>query len=176
MKHIVLIGFKNVGKSTVGKALAQQLNRPFFDLDDSIELAYQEKYQQTLNYRDILAQHGEKFFRELETSALQRCLKQPSAAVIALGGGAAILEENQRLIQTHWVVHIVAQKDIVFNRMMKLGVPAFFPKDQDPSQFFQELWHQRIEVYDTLADVTADNTFAVEDAIEDILKEWEKVK
>ncbi len=176
MKHIVIIGFKSVGKSSVGKALAQQLNRPFFDLDAFIEFDYREKYQQALTFREILAKHGEKFFREMETSALQRCLKQQPAAVIALGGGAAMLEENQQLIQSHWVVHIVAQKDVVFNRMMKLGVPAFFPKGQDPAQFFQQLWSQRIEMYDTLSDVTADNTFAVEDAVEDILKEWEKAK
>ena len=36
MQNIVLVGMPGCGKTTVGKALAEQLNRPFFDADEEI--------------------------------------------------------------------------------------------------------------------------------------------
>ena len=36
-KHIYIIGFMGSGKSTIGPALAERMDRPFYDLDDLIE-------------------------------------------------------------------------------------------------------------------------------------------
>ena len=38
MKNLVLIGLRGSGKSTVGRALAEQLGRRFVDIDEQIEL------------------------------------------------------------------------------------------------------------------------------------------
>ena len=40
MIRIILIGYMGAGKTTVGKALAQELNIPFYDLDWYIEERY----------------------------------------------------------------------------------------------------------------------------------------
>ena len=53
------------GKSTVGRALADELGWSFFDLDEEIEKAAGESIAQ------IFERRGEAAFRELETAALQ---------------------------------------------------------------------------------------------------------
>lgn len=157
MKHIILLGFKHAGKSTVGRALAEKLQWPFIDLDEQIEKNYQQQMGKTLSCREILTEQGEPLFRNLETAALRQIISLPDA-VIALGGGAPLNAVNQALIKPHWLVHITAAPKIVYERMMSHGKPAFFPAEQDPERFFQQLWNQREAIYDHLADLTADNS------------------
>ena len=55
--HIVLIGFKHVGKSIIGENLARRLNSHFIDLDHQIELLYENKFNKkyTEYHQEILA-------------------------------------------------------------------------------------------------------------------------
>ncbi len=53
MKHLIIIGFKNVGKSTVGRNLSVQLQMPFIDLDDEIADLYFIKNSVELGARQI---------------------------------------------------------------------------------------------------------------------------
>ncbi len=79
---IFLTGFMGVGKTTVGRALAQRLGLPFIDLDAAIETAA------GATIAEIFARHGEERFRALEREALRRC-ERPSGCVVATGGGTA---------------------------------------------------------------------------------------
>ncbi|MEW6129764.1 MAG: shikimate kinase [Acidobacteriota bacterium] len=88
--HIFLVGFMGAGKTTIGRALAENLNRQFFDLDDLIVKRVEKSIP------DIFRESGEAFFRELESQTLSDC-KQLCEAVIALGGGAFVNEKNQQL-------------------------------------------------------------------------------
>jgi shikimate kinase len=169
MKHIVLMGFKHVGKTTVGKALAGKLKIDFVDLDECIERDYQEKYHQKLSCRDIVLRHGENFFREIESDALQQALTLPPM-VLALGGGAPLRPENQAMLKSYWLVHVTAQKELVYQRMMQHGKPAFFPENQDPAEFFHKLWHQREPIYDKLSCMTVDNSRSVSETVTELLR------
>ncbi|MFH1188136.1 MAG: shikimate kinase, partial [bacterium] len=40
MRHIILIGFKNIGKTTIGKLLAKRLDIVFYDIDKEVENNY----------------------------------------------------------------------------------------------------------------------------------------
>lgn len=64
MIRIILIGYMGAGKTTVGKALAQELNMPFYDLDWYIE----ERFRRTIP--QLFAERGEDGFRELEKRVL----------------------------------------------------------------------------------------------------------
>ena len=97
-KHLVLIGFKHVGKSAIGKFLAHTLNIPFNDLDIKIEHLFEEQFKQNLNCRDIMKNYGENFFREIETQALFSII-QNKPSVISLGGGTPLIKQNQNLIR-----------------------------------------------------------------------------
>lgn len=76
------------GKSTLGKQLADKLDRNFFDLDAEIER------MAGWVIPDIFAQVGEDYFRELENSVLLMLISLNEPAVIATGGGAPCFYDN----------------------------------------------------------------------------------
>lgn len=168
-KHVVLLGFKNVGKSVIGKALALRLHRPFIDLDQYLEHAFAQKTQSKLPCRQIMQQHGETFFRDLEKSTLQNAMHL-TPAVISLGGGTPLPLENQTLLAQQILVHIRAPKNIVFERIMVKGRPAFFNDQENPLDTFQRLWDEREYIYRTLATFFIENDGSVDAAVEQIIK------
>ena len=91
-KNVVLIGMPGCGKSATGAALANLLNREFFDTDSMVVSAAGK------SIADIFKQDGEPEFRRLETDAL-RDVSKKSGAVIATGGGIVTRPENKRLLR-----------------------------------------------------------------------------
>ncbi len=85
---IFLTGFMASGKSTIGKLVAELIDRPFFDLDAVIE----EKELKPI--KEIFNDHGEEYFRKKELEYLTEISKS-FKGVVALGGGAL---QNQRVI------------------------------------------------------------------------------
>jgi len=84
------------GKSSVGRALAEQLGWAFQDLDERIE--QREKQKVT----EIFRNSGESGFRKAEQAALKESLEDLSGGpekVMALGGGAFVQESNATLIE-----------------------------------------------------------------------------
>jgi shikimate kinase len=95
-RAIVLIGFMGAGKSSVGRALGEQLGWTFEDLDDRIERREQRKVA------EIFRDSGESEFRRTEHTALKEMLSElanGAQKVIALGGGAFAQRPNARLIE-----------------------------------------------------------------------------
>ncbi len=79
-RHLVLLGLPGVGKSTVGKLVAEELGAPFVDPDAVITRKMQ------MPVARIFAELGEDRFRELEQETMQAVLEaEPS--IIAPGGG-----------------------------------------------------------------------------------------
>ena len=98
---IYLVGFMGCGKSTVGRALADELGWSFFDLDDEIESGAGSTVS------EIFDSQGEEMFRAMEASALAkrvRAVQSGQPQVIALGGGALMNDKNFELIMNHGVV------------------------------------------------------------------------
>ncbi len=93
-----LYGMPGSGKSTLGKALAERLDLPFFDLDARIVA------QAEMDIPTIFAREGESGFRAREKEALHSLLMEESGGVTALGGGALLEEENRRLAETRGTV------------------------------------------------------------------------
>ncbi len=110
---IVLLGYMGSGKSTVGKALAKQMNVPFVDLDAFIA----EKEQSTI--KDLFATKGEIYFRKKENLYLQQLLQEKSSKVIALGGGTPCYGNNMDLILQHTkaTFHLNASVNELYNRL-----------------------------------------------------------
>ncbi len=90
-RPLVLVGMMGVGKSTVGRKLAQMLELAFFDADDEIVKAA------NMPISDIFDTFGEEHFRDGERRVIARLLEQ-SGCIIATGGGAFVQEETRRLI------------------------------------------------------------------------------
>lgn len=90
---LALIGLRGSGKTTVGRLLAGRIGRNFVDTDDLVEQAARRAI------RDIFERDGEARFRELERRAVADALADATSAVVSVGGGAVLLDENRRLLR-----------------------------------------------------------------------------
>jgi 3-phosphoshikimate 1-carboxyvinyltransferase len=163
-KHVVLIGFKHVGKTLIGHQLAKKINKNFIDLDKEIENLYKVKYSKFLSCRQIVQTHGEQYYRELESNTLKLILHS-TPCVISLGGGTLLSEFNQEIIQEHILLHVDAPRGVVFERIMVEGRPAFFDPNKDPYESFSHLWDERNKIYKKLTQHTINNSSTIEQAV-----------
>ena len=85
--NIVLIGMPFSGKSTIGKKLAQKMNRQFIDIDEEIVKKV------GLSIETIFQKYGENYFRSLENEIIHN-LRFENNLVISLGGGAIMNPYN----------------------------------------------------------------------------------
>ena len=129
-RTIALVGLMGAGKSTVGRRLAERLDRDFYDSDVEIEKAA------GLSVSDIFALHGETEFRRGEQRVLARLLDQPPH-VLATGGGAYLNDETRALMREKAVtVWLNADLETLWRRVQrrvqlleqgKLGLPRESP-------------------------------------------------
>ncbi|MEM8639755.1 MAG: shikimate kinase [Cyanobacteria bacterium P01_G01_bin.54] len=107
---IFLIGMMGCGKTTVGKALAQQLRYRFFDTDVLIERVAGQ------TVAEIFAQQGEAAFRQLESQVLSE-LCSCTQSVIATGGGVVTQDRNWRYLQQGVIVWLDAPFKVLLPRL-----------------------------------------------------------
>jgi len=86
--NVVLIGFMGSGKSTVGRILSKKTGKFFLDTDALIES------REGRCIRDIFADKGEPYFRDLERELFGWLLSNVSNAVISTGGGMPTAVDN----------------------------------------------------------------------------------
>lgn len=153
MGNIVLIGMPGCGKSTIGAALAERLNRTLADADEVIvSLAGK-------SIPDIFAQDGEDVFRSWENKALEELGKQ-SGLVIATGGGCVTRRENYPLLHQNGAIFYL-QRDL-----------RLLPKEGRPLSLENSLelmYQARKPLYEAFADFTVDNGGTPEDTVNAIL-------
>ena len=99
-KNLTLTGMMGVGKSTIGKILAKQLNYKFVDVDKLIE----DKEGSTINF--IFKHKSESYFRKIENDITLAELKKYNS-VISMGGGAflnhSIRKSAKKLSTSFWL-------------------------------------------------------------------------
>lgn len=139
-QNIALIGMPGCGKTTVGRALADRLQRPFYDVDGEIEARAGKSIP------CIFAENGEAAFRKLETEVLAGISKR-SGAVIATGGGVVTRPENHDLLRQNSVV-VWLQRDV-----------GSLPRDGRPvsqSRPLEEIAAERLPLYRLWSDVAVE--------------------
>jgi shikimate kinase len=138
---IYLVGFMGCGKSTVGRALADELGWTFVDLDEEIER------KQGTTIASIFDTKGEAAFRELECDALReriRTVQMGRPQVISLGGGAFIEEENCELATNNGVTVWI---DCPFSMVeRRVAGETHRPLARDPEQL-KKLFESRRDSY-----------------------------
>ncbi len=144
-KSIVLIGMMGVGKSSIGRRLAERLGKPFVDADDEIEMAANSSIS------DIFENYGEPHFRDGERRVIAR-LMAGEAKVIATGGGAFINEETRKLILAESVsIWLDADINILVERVSRRNHRPLL-QGKDPRKILEELGKERNPIY-ALADM-----------------------
>jgi shikimate kinase len=112
-RTIALVGLMGVGKSSVGRRLANALELPFCDADAEVEAAAGR------SIADIFADLGEPAFREGERRVIARLLEQPPH-VLATGGGAFINPQTRALIKSKAIsVWLKADLEILARRVTR---------------------------------------------------------
>lgn len=157
-ENIILIGMPGCGKSTIGKLLAERTGKRFIDADKIIE------ENAGISIPEIFKSFGEPHFRKLETEALAQIGKQ-SGLVIATGGGCVTVENNYAPLHQNGRI-VWLQRDI-----------HALPVDGRPlsqSGQLEAMYTKRAPMYQSFADMIADNNGNPEDTVEQILPPLEK--
>lgn len=111
MTNIFLTGYRATGKTSVAKLLATALSKEVVDADVYLE------QEAGMTIAEIFVAEGEQGFRARET-AVVRELAARENTVIALGGGAVLLEENrQLLVGRGTTVWLTASPEVIYERM-----------------------------------------------------------
>lgn len=155
-RHIVIMGFKGCGKTTVGEALARRLGLDFLDLDSHLEGKYCDSTGERLTFREIYRRIGEEEFRRLELEALEDAL-DADHKVIALGGGTLTMQAARELLSGQDLFYIYVEPDELFKSIMRWGIPSFFDPD-DPKGSFRRLYRERSPIYERMASRVIDAT------------------
>ena len=90
---IALLGVRGAGKSTIGRALGEQLGWNFIELDEEIERA------SGLSLSELFEVHGETYYRRLEGEALHRLSTLDQPSIIATGGSIVTHPGHFALLQ-----------------------------------------------------------------------------
>ena len=135
--NIVLVGMPGCGKSTLGKILADKLNRRFLDTDSVIE----QKFGASIP--EIFAQKGEDFFRALEETAVSEC-GCLSSCVIATGGGVILRQKNIDSLRQNGII-------IFLDRNIDELASDGRPLSQNPEKI-KALYQKRFPIYKECAD------------------------
>lgn len=100
------------GKTTVGKALAKELNLTFYDLDWYIE----NRRRKTVS--EIFAEQGEAAFRKIEHNMLHE-VAEFEDVIISCGGGTPCFFDNiDYMNEQGQVVYLKASPEVLYKHLM----------------------------------------------------------
>jgi len=153
-QNIVLIGMPGSGKSTIGKALAKELNREFVDTDEAFYIKYGITPEQCIN------ENGVDDFREKESIVV----KEEAASggiILATGGGAVLREDNQMALSQNGFI-------VFLNRDPKKLATDGRPLSQQNG--VMKLYEQRMPIYKSFMDVEVEVCDDPEETLKTLLK------
>ena len=137
---ISLIGLPGVGKSTIGRRLAQRLSLPLHDCDSILEARF------GMPIRTVFEVDGEARFRDAEAELLAE-LTTGADAVIATGGGIVVRPANRQLLRTRtYCVYLQAKPEDLRQRL-KGDAKRPLLQVADPQQRLRELSIERDPLY-----------------------------
>ena len=173
---LFLIGMMASGKSTVGKALAARLGWDFFDVDREVER------RTGVTVAEIFEKEGEAGFRRRETEMMAELTIRPGC-IVAMGGGAPLVEVNRKLLKRGLVVRLLSTVSDVLERT-RFDTTRPLLRSEDPVAKIRELMLAREPVYAEVSDVevsttrthpevVADRILAMKE-VQDVVREAEK--
>ena len=163
LKRLVLTGFMGAGKSTIGRLLAARTGWTVLDLDVHLEA------RAGATIPELFAQHGEPYFRRLESTALASALGRTNT-ILALGGGTPEGLTNRLLLEqtpATFTIFLDAPFPTLFDRCMLQDIAR--PVLEDPAAAQLRFAH-RHPLYTRLARLTISTAdLTPEDTVEIIL-------
>ena len=144
-RNIIFVGPMGAGKTTIGKQLAQQLGRTFYDSDRVIE------EHTGANIPLIFELEGEEGFRRREKNTLIE-LTEMQDIVLATGGGAVLDPENRERLKQHgFIIYLSAPLEQLIHRTAKDRNRPLL-QTTNPSKKLEEILAIRDPLYREVAD------------------------
>lgn len=147
-QNVFLVGAMGAGKTTIGRYLASELGRKFYDSDLFIEV------QTGVSLTWIFDVEGEEGFRERERKAIDE-LTQLSNIVLATGGGSVLSAENRSNLAARGVViHLKTTIDEQLQRTEKDKKRPLLQNLSDKREKLEVFANEREKFYEEVADLT----------------------
>ena len=175
MTRTILIAYRGAGKTTIAKALAQELSVPFYDLDWYIETRMRRTIKQ------IFDEKGEEGFRRIEHNMLHEVAEFENV-VVSCGGGTPCFYDNIDYMNSQaQVVYLKASPEVLYEhlQMGRRVRPLLLGKSPDEVRtFIVEQLAQREPFYSkanyTLNVDLLDNFTKIQTTIENLRKILER--
>lgn len=145
-KNIFLIGFMGVGKSTIAKMLAAELNAELVEMDETIEA------EEGITINEIFEKYGETYFRDLESALVER-ISNKGGAVVSCGGGAVLRPENVVNMKKYGtIIFLSATPETIYERVRYSTNRPLLNGNMNV-EYIAQLMERRRETYEQAADV-----------------------
>lgn len=145
--NVFLVGPMGAGKTTIGRLLAEELHKEFYDSDQMIE----ERAGADVSW--IFDVEGEEGFRDRERKVISE-LTGLDNIVLATGGGAILAEQNRKhLRKGGTVVYLMATISQQVERTRRDQKRPLLRNTPDPRAKLTELMEKRDPLYREVADV-----------------------
>ena len=156
-ENIVLTGMPGSGKSTVGKLLSATVDGyEFIDTDVEIEKLC------GCAIKELIASKGEKYFRDIESDVIRR-VSAEGCRIISTGGGAVLREDNIRALRQNGRIFFIDAN------LSRLRATDSRPLSNTEDKLVK-LYNDRIDIYNSTADVTVPDADTARGEAEYILK------
>lgn len=163
--NIVLIGFRGAGKTALAKILAEKLDMQLYSIDKIVE----EKEGKRI--RDIVAEKGWQYFRELESQIIEQ-LSDVDNAINDTGGGAVENPSNiDNLKKNGYIVYVQSSlKDIKQRILNDPDRPKLNPT-LDVEDDLTVTYNRRLPLYEECSDFRVNTSIkSLEQCADEIVK------
>lgn len=151
-QRIALVGLRGAGKSTLGRALAGELDVPFIELNTAIEA------EAGMSLNEVFSLYGQPGFRRLEKRCLENFIAQNERAVITVGGGIVSEAETFNLLLMNcFTVWVKATPEEHMSRVVAQGDFRPMEGNAEAMEDMRRILAAREPLY-SKADVTLDTT------------------
>jgi len=162
-QNIFLIGPMGAGKTSVGRTLARELSKVFYDSDLEIE----KKMGASLTW--IYDIEGLEGFRQRELKVIDD-LSSLTSIVLSTGGGCVETPRVREILSERgFVIYMEVALETQLNRLKKDKKRPLL-QGENPQDVLIKLWEEREPFYEDIADLTViTDDRSVRDVCDEIL-------
>lgn len=149
VNRIFLVGLMGAGKTTVGKLLAKQLGKTFYDSDHVIE------ERTGVKISTIFELEGEEGFRKREMAVIEE-LAHLDDVILATGGGTVLSQQNRTVLRNSG--HVVYLRAKVHDLWLRMRHDKHRPllQNVDIREKLEQLYQERHPLYTEVASIVID--------------------
>lgn len=154
-QNIVLIGMPGCGKSTIGKELANALDKEYVDTDELIEKEINTEI------KNFLSEENENEFRDIESKIVDK-VSLLNNKIISTGGGVIKRKSNIKSLLANGIIIFIDRKidDIKTDDSRPLSSNI---------EKLKKLYNERYQIYNDVCDYKIINDKEIEDALNEII-------